>query len=357
MVPTLSTYHFDAWRRDGPWILSSVCRKWRDVAMESPAIWTYLAIGDRSHLRAEALGQYVHDVLTRSQEEPLYVVLRDLWYMHEHASLATALLHTSSHRWVSLEISTSRAIDIDYTDSVPMLRHLVIVGPDSDPKTAVAMGAWPDLRVLRLKHVSMDSPVQRSPKTSENMSLHLSDCVSTAPWWTILEAIGPIEALYWDTRHDTGMYRKPTIRIDFIHMRTMMLSGSAAGDCIVKALGTVTFSSVVELTITGAHGVGRASLISSDIFPQLETLVLVDGVLDDHHVAALVLMPTLREITILSCTLTDGFYDIFDSKEGLDRLTTLSISANYFPRRAIHEDLATMNRWALEHGLRHALPR
>jgi hypothetical protein len=102
---------------DGPWPLSQVCQRWRDIALAYPRLWTFVRFfldetDNRPSLELDQLKLY----LERSRMLPLQVELR-VWYHGEKQwkledSDFLRTLFSTSARWHTLWFWTDRERDI-----------------------------------------------------------------------------------------------------------------------------------------------------------------------------------------------------------------------------------------------------
>ena len=122
-----------------PWRLSLVCRRWREISLTSPLLWSHVAIRPLKesttkklgHTKAiKALTKHVQVNTDRSGTVPLHVTLCSETGPNQvkltHSLLAPLL--NQSHRWQTLDISSSTIVILhviqDIKDRIPLLRSL-----------------------------------------------------------------------------------------------------------------------------------------------------------------------------------------------------------------------------------------
>ncbi|KAJ7940154.1 hypothetical protein B0H13DRAFT_1936834 [Mycena leptocephala] len=122
-----------------PLILCGICRRWREVALSTPKLWTSLHV----HFTAYEMVDFCQLWLSRAQGAPLSLSLEDdYWYTSSASAASTELLLTSivglSQQWQKVALS----IGGDLVNSIlplqgtfPLLEKFSIsVLPDSDPQ-------------------------------------------------------------------------------------------------------------------------------------------------------------------------------------------------------------------------------
>ncbi|KAJ7493172.1 hypothetical protein B0H11DRAFT_951179 [Mycena galericulata] len=112
-----------------PTLLSSVCRKWRDVALSTPTLWRAISIRIPVHPHISKL-PLLETWLARSQSCPLSISLADNRYAEasdsEMAPFIQAILpHCNRWEYLSLLVADPDAFSQIQGD-MPLLRHLQI---------------------------------------------------------------------------------------------------------------------------------------------------------------------------------------------------------------------------------------
>ncbi|KAK7058600.1 hypothetical protein VNI00_002236 [Paramarasmius palmivorus] len=91
-----------------PWTFSQVCRQWREVALELPSLWSYIAIDfpnvpTHDPSVSSLLGRLMLQI-QRSRTQELTVLLQTLHRIHQHHPLMVAVCSHSA-RWGTLRLS------------------------------------------------------------------------------------------------------------------------------------------------------------------------------------------------------------------------------------------------------------
>ncbi|PBK63922.1 hypothetical protein ARMSODRAFT_1088279 [Armillaria solidipes] len=137
MMPEISTYIF-SWVEnanerisfpDTPWIISQVCRRWRDIALSCPELWSHVCVHKPRTFNFSGRVHQLETSLIRSQSYPLYV-----WYADDgdpNAHLWDVLLDHCDH-WHTLELFLSapdfaRRLPKPQRHSLPLLERLQIL--------------------------------------------------------------------------------------------------------------------------------------------------------------------------------------------------------------------------------------
>ncbi|KAJ7498019.1 hypothetical protein B0H11DRAFT_830070 [Mycena galericulata] len=115
-----------------PTLLSSVCRKWREIALSTPTLWRAISISISMypHINIESRLPLLEAWLARSQSRPLSISLADNWYAEasdsEMAPFIQAILpHCNRWEYLSLLVADPDAFSPIHGD-MPLLRHLRI---------------------------------------------------------------------------------------------------------------------------------------------------------------------------------------------------------------------------------------
>ena len=136
--------------------VSQVCRRWREVALSSPALWTEIVLDCRKDTSRATWSRYIDCMLQRSRECPLKVYIALTQNRHiSHPSVESLISH--SHRWSVAKIcctsSTIHAIQRLHR-KLPSLHSLELIADNTEVfsnKTINAFEVAPALRQVCIR--------------------------------------------------------------------------------------------------------------------------------------------------------------------------------------------------------------
>ncbi|KAJ7154283.1 hypothetical protein C8R46DRAFT_448588 [Mycena filopes] len=182
--------------KNAPLLLCNICRRWREVALSTPRLWSSLAVdfGAISDCHGTQLGVY-RDWLMRARKAPVTLFLNDLQRPDLHTSMKTLLsiIVGLSPQWrdVELRLAGNLTPFLFSTDGVflgklPLLEKLAISilppqepAPDDDSDDTPSEIALLFTDAPRLRHLILDKdylPVQVPWD-----QLHKFSCVTITP--------------------------------------------------------------------------------------------------------------------------------------------------------------------------------
>ncbi|EJD47459.1 hypothetical protein AURDEDRAFT_123408 [Auricularia subglabra TFB-10046 SS5] len=144
---------YNSGRARTPFCMAAVCRRWRATAIETPAIWCYVAVPTLRKASTSLLPHYkarIDTLLTRSKARPIDVLLE--WDDHTapwldpdmgvyREIIASVGMHAS--RWSRVILTLPTGINLDTLEFLrsptPQLEDLSLVAGDGD------MAPWEDL--------------------------------------------------------------------------------------------------------------------------------------------------------------------------------------------------------------------
>ncbi|KAJ7285349.1 hypothetical protein C8J57DRAFT_1291258 [Mycena rebaudengoi] len=283
----------------GPWIIATVCNRWRAVALSSPSLWCHF-LGIRRRRPAALLSAQ----LERSRNSPIYLNFRSHYFQTEADSLnALDLFLAASTRWreVTLRLSSEDMSHLGaFTGTFPVLQTLAISNRELKASLAATFAVLPSLTDLELH--CRDIPAQITFPFSSLRRCVVHDCNSTDVL-RILSLLAPGAAF------SVCRCRAPTnpdavLQPTMSHIHSLHFNG-----CdplfIQNVLRTLVASDLTDLTISGYYGNELApyiiQLLSSAHCP-LTRLGLSDSRISaDDLRRVLELAPGVIELEIQMC--------------------------------------------------------
>ncbi|PPQ68072.1 hypothetical protein CVT26_007356 [Gymnopilus dilepis] len=141
-----------------PLLISAVCRRWRQVALAAPGLWTSLKVLLREGMDPTGHGELMQQWLLRSGTRPLHLVVYDKTSLIStaHQQFAQGLLNATkaqAHRWKSLTVSASAHLYssiIGGVSSAPLLKSITLDGLATE-SDLFCIPDTPSLEQLRLR--------------------------------------------------------------------------------------------------------------------------------------------------------------------------------------------------------------
>ncbi|KAF8143090.1 hypothetical protein K438DRAFT_1876826 [Mycena galopus ATCC 62051] len=168
-----------------PLLLGRICGSWRNIALNSPGLWTALKI-DRGDIPVALSETW----LSRAKSMPLSLELNVLHLNHWDCSAMIVLFKQHSRTWrdISLHVPVEQMYLLDTDDlPLPLLERLVI---RTLPKTEPAYNAFrnaPALRQLSLLGPLADMTVLQLPWTQLTTLECRSGVLTPAEFLTVLQ--------------------------------------------------------------------------------------------------------------------------------------------------------------------------
>ncbi|KZW01911.1 hypothetical protein EXIGLDRAFT_760510 [Exidia glandulosa HHB12029] len=159
---------------------ASVCRRWRSVAVQTRALWTYIIIDiERAARRPAEWLALIALVCARSVSHPIAIsVMVPDDHAHNAVEICTELLR-AQHRWRTLHINVGdghgRDVQRMLTGYCPILRTVAISGRPfglSTPEPVCFALSGPLLRSLHISHCRVSISPQLEESSIENVTVN-----------------------------------------------------------------------------------------------------------------------------------------------------------------------------------------
>ncbi|KAJ7240785.1 hypothetical protein C8J57DRAFT_1562269 [Mycena rebaudengoi] len=151
-------------RFHGPWIIATVCSRWRAVALSSPSLWCHF-LGTQPRTPAALLSAQ----LERSRNSPIYLDFLSYSFQTDADSLnALDLFLAASTRWreVTLQLSSEDMSHLGaFAGTFPLLQTLAIRNRQLGASLAAPFAVLPSLTDLELH--CRDIPRSPSPRSAD----------------------------------------------------------------------------------------------------------------------------------------------------------------------------------------------
>ncbi|KAJ7240779.1 hypothetical protein C8J57DRAFT_1370672 [Mycena rebaudengoi] len=278
----------------GPWIIATVCSRWRAVALSSSSLWCYFL-----DIRRRTPAALLSEQLKRSRNAPIYLTLQsNFFHTRAESRNALALLLAASTRWreVTLDLTSKNMSHLAaFPDTFPLLRSLTIWGRERGKRLA-------GCAVCDLELHCHGIPAQITFPFSSLRKCVVHDCNST-------DALGILSLLAPGAAFSVCRCRAPTnpdavLQPTMSHIHSLHFNG-----CnplfIQNVLSALVAPDLTDLTISGYCGIELApyiiQLLSSAHCP-LTRLGLSDSRISaDDLRRVLELAPGVVELEIQMC--------------------------------------------------------
>ncbi|KZW01641.1 hypothetical protein EXIGLDRAFT_829860 [Exidia glandulosa HHB12029] len=264
---------FNSHRARMPFTLSSVCRRWRDIAITQKALWTYCGVPViHEHHRPTNVVAHLRRVktlLSRSRDAPLHVLL--VWGMaavwtpasYTHLIFEAIMAHMDHWRvaeiWLPQTTGEGASPWKSFQGSTPLLEEMLIRGSDTVSWTSSDRPYLPHCPRLRSLWV-LQCPVIPRICASALQKLQLRVEAPTHRLWAALQAAAQtLESLSLNKDTPSQDNEPPATLLAFPSLKGLSLAGKGASMMI-------------------AHGTGRIAL------PVLERLALDTSMLDELEI-------------------------------------------------------------------------
>ncbi|KAJ6578044.1 hypothetical protein B0H19DRAFT_574230 [Mycena capillaripes] len=128
-----------------PTLLTHICRRWREIALGTPALWK--AIGSYDHAKPQMISHLFNTWLGRSRSCPLSIEYHCTGFARIDTGVFEALVPHCA-RWEHLKLQVSASLLRQMKGPMPLLRHLHLIYTVS-PANPVDVAAACDMPLLR----------------------------------------------------------------------------------------------------------------------------------------------------------------------------------------------------------------
>ncbi|KAK6992100.1 F-box domain-containing protein [Favolaschia claudopus] len=276
-----------SWGPRSPTFLTQICRRWREVALSTPALWRALSLSD-------GLGQQLGDLwLDRAGSCPLSLEVDEFWGGNRPEELALVLSYLGRCECLRLrlyEVDTQlssiqgaisentmpllRHLDLEFDHDedlvfhdVPLLRSVVLhykaATHFSYSKCVATLQKTPNLISLRLDEFFVDHPPDWDPPdvllphlqslviTSMKSSIRRSDCLATFLTPTIRKLHIPEVILGTQPIHALTSFVSRSGQLEHVHITGERLDS----DHLYRT--DKALSSLKLLTLSNPHALSR----------------------------------------------------------------------------------------------------
>ncbi|KAJ7799747.1 hypothetical protein B0H14DRAFT_1702504 [Mycena olivaceomarginata] len=139
-----------------PSLLTQICRRWREIALATPALWRAISLSDSS-IPFEQQDNVVRMWLSRSRSYPLSLDFDEdsIDRVHAVEAMSALLPHCARWEYLNLRLSVSRLRMIQ--GPTPLLRHLDLWLVDNDLILTMVEFQVPLLRTAVLNDVTLQN--------------------------------------------------------------------------------------------------------------------------------------------------------------------------------------------------------
>ncbi|KAF8328970.1 hypothetical protein F5887DRAFT_1082848 [Amanita rubescens] len=179
---------------NAPLLLCRVCSSWRSIVLDTPKLWTTVAINIRKKRDPQVVRQVINSWLERSRNLPLrlYLIYGQMDFSRTKDDLLGTILsvfYSHSSRWQRVHIHLSHAPTLSFPQlDAPLLQSFMLLGTwdgDEDEPLPLPFNNSPHLKQLDWPF-PIDVPANPHIRWSRITNLRIS---SGMTYFTALEAI------------------------------------------------------------------------------------------------------------------------------------------------------------------------
>ncbi|KAK0496597.1 hypothetical protein EDD18DRAFT_210993 [Armillaria luteobubalina] len=170
-------------QHQGPWLLARVCRRWRDIAWDCPALWASIMVYWPQHGKTDAGKKLLLDTLHQTGQTGLSITML-LTFDFPDAIIEGLLQHSSQWEDVripSLPASTWTQLAQPHLPRLhlPSLRSLALGRQPSVDELSTVLDMFKDMPTLR----SFQFHIYRAPSSDFDPN------VIQMPWWQLTHLV------------------------------------------------------------------------------------------------------------------------------------------------------------------------
>ncbi|KZW01648.1 hypothetical protein EXIGLDRAFT_46784 [Exidia glandulosa HHB12029] len=230
-----------------PFLLAATCNRWRDLALGTPALWTYIAIPPPSlqpERRAFWYPHWVQTLLQRSKTYPIDVLLpwsEASWSTDSYAAQIVSSIGNHAHRWRRFEFHIpeqymSAETANSYRRPTPLLEWFALFGPtDGGSALEYSLPAprylpiCPRLTAFRSEYIDLMLAVPRDPLVGLTVLEFCTTLIPCKVLWDLLRSAPCLQSLiakFYDLGpHD--LRESAGSPVPLVHLRKLVLHREA----------------------------------------------------------------------------------------------------------------------------------
>ncbi|KAJ7166562.1 hypothetical protein C8R43DRAFT_918000 [Mycena crocata] len=132
-----------------PTVLTQICRRWREIAHATPALWRAIALSVAESSSDEQDNNLLQPWMARSRSYPISFSMNDAWANDDDSAQCMATLSSHRGRWEYLELSEIPESALPFLcGPMPSLRHLDVSYQGFHH--AITLGDAPLLRSVKI---------------------------------------------------------------------------------------------------------------------------------------------------------------------------------------------------------------
>ena len=218
-----------------PFILGSVCRRWRQVALSTPAIWTSLRVRlDAGQLQTD--WSYVQEWLNRSGQRPLYIcITTSSRNSSPNWTSLIALINGCSRRWYEITLhlpSPALSLFGGPQQQAPMLRYVDVRCTNQNIQQPLCLvAARPQIAIVSVCPFDMVSIAWSSLTYVEVFGLPLNRCLVLLQNAPLLRV-----SIFFDVRDPDGPLPPHFIHTALQTIKFCTYHGTDTGDMFFETL-------------------------------------------------------------------------------------------------------------------------